>query len=219
MIIGISGMIGSGKSSLTKKLLNHYKDSMILNEFEENDEEFNVFLEWLYKNEENITMSFQSYMIERHVDKFSEIKQLFIEKGKNIYNDHLFLDRFAIEHYIFASVILQDKNPRYQQAYDSMFKQMITNEETPHFAIFLDMTHETFKKRLFARGREVEVKNYEQNAEYFAKLHSVYKSKFEQLAKLYKMPFYIIDTNNLSENQVLHQAIKIIDNHLVNKKG
>ncbi|MGV2393630.1 UNVERIFIED_CONTAM: deoxynucleoside kinase [Campylobacter lari] len=44
MLIGISGMISSGKSTLTKKLHEYYKGSKQLKEFEENDEVFNTFL-------------------------------------------------------------------------------------------------------------------------------------------------------------------------------
>ncbi|CRH45571.1 Uncharacterised protein [Mycoplasmopsis arginini] len=44
MIIGISGMIAAGKSSLSEKLVEHYPNSLLLHEFEENDEVFNTFL-------------------------------------------------------------------------------------------------------------------------------------------------------------------------------
>ncbi|GAA8717088.1 Uncharacterised protein [Chlamydia abortus] len=45
MIIGVSGMIAAGKSSLAEKLAKHYKKSIMLHEFEENDDVFNTFLD------------------------------------------------------------------------------------------------------------------------------------------------------------------------------
>ncbi|MCU9932500.1 deoxynucleoside kinase [Mycoplasmopsis cynos] len=43
MLIGISGMISSGKSTLSQKLNEHYKSSMILEEYDENNVVFNTF--------------------------------------------------------------------------------------------------------------------------------------------------------------------------------
>ena len=38
MVVGISGMIAAGKSSLTEKLHKYYDKSLLLHEFEEDDE-------------------------------------------------------------------------------------------------------------------------------------------------------------------------------------
>lgn len=69
MIIGVSGMIAAGKSSLAEKLAKHYKKSIMLHEFEENDDVFNTFLDWLYQNKPNLTIGFQSYIVENHSAK------------------------------------------------------------------------------------------------------------------------------------------------------
>ncbi|WP_029608881.1 deoxynucleoside kinase [Mycoplasma simbae] len=210
MLIGISGMIGSGKSVLTKKLLQHYPSSIMLKEFEEDDEVFNQFLEWLYNKTPNLTIGFQSYVVESHTSKLAELMQKFNELGKKHSKDHVFLDRFSIEHYIFANVNLTPKGQRYLDGYDALFNELITEDETPDLAIYLDMSFETFKKRLFARGREVETQNYAQNEEYFKHLHSVYRTIFESQAKKFGMDYIIIDTNNLSEEEVLQKAVQII---------
>ncbi|SYV97288.1 Deoxyguanosine kinase, partial [Mycoplasmopsis edwardii] len=46
MVIAISGMIGSGKSTLSKELSNIYNNSILVEEFSDNDEVFNTFLKW-----------------------------------------------------------------------------------------------------------------------------------------------------------------------------
>lgn len=211
MLIGISGMIGSGKSTLTKKLTNHYKTSMALKEFEDDDEVFNQFLKWLYNKTPNLTIGFQSYVVENHTSKLAALFEEFKSLNKKHSQDHIFLDRFSIEHYIFASVNLTSQ--KYMDGYDSLFSHLITQEETPDLAIYLDMSFDTFKKRLFERGRQVEIDNYDLNEEYFKNLHSVYKSIFEKQAQKFKMDYIILDTNNMDETEVFNKVVDIIENY------
>ncbi|EPL02845.1 deoxynucleoside kinase family protein, partial [Chlamydia psittaci 02DC14] len=48
---------------------------------------------------------------------------------------------------------------KYLEAYDALFSKLISKEELPDFAIYLDITFDTFKKRIFERGRESEINN------------------------------------------------------------
>lgn len=209
MIIGISGMIAAGKSSLSEKLVEHYPNSLLLHEFEENDEVFNTFLKWLYEKRPNLTIGFQSYIIENHSSKFAEIFEDL--KNKPNVDRHLFLDRFSIEHYIFAKLILKEKEPKYLEAYDALFTKLITKSELPDLVIFLDINFDTFKKRIFERGRKSEVDNWDLNYEYFKNLHDNYYKTFKELADNFQLNFRTIDTNNLTEKEVYDQVIKIID--------
>lgn len=145
MIIGVSGMIAAGKSSLAEKLAKHYKKSIMLHEFEENDDVFNTFLDWLYQNKPNLTIGFQSYIVENHSAKFADVIKEFNEKKLDKIKDHIFLDRFSVEHYIFAKLILSKKEKKYLEAYDALFSKLISKEELPDFAIYLDITFDTFK--------------------------------------------------------------------------
>lgn len=49
MIIGISGMISSGKSILVKKLSDYYFNLIFIEEFSDDDFVFNIFLKWCYE--------------------------------------------------------------------------------------------------------------------------------------------------------------------------
>ncbi|MBN4089492.1 deoxynucleoside kinase [Mycoplasma enhydrae] len=209
MIIGISGMIAAGKSSLSKKLNDSYPNSLILHEFDENDEVFNTFLKWLYEKKPNLTIGFQSFIIENHSAKFDEIYKELLKKTDH--NRHLFLDRFSIEHYIFAKLILKEKEPKYLEAYDALFSKLITKKELPDLVIFLDINFDTFKKRIFERGRKSEIENWDLNYNYFKNLHENYFKLFKELAETYNLNFKILDTNDLNEEEVYNRVVQIID--------
>ncbi|ATO30826.1 deoxyguanosine kinase [Mycoplasmopsis bovirhinis] len=211
MLIGISGMISSGKSTLTTKLHKHYTSSLMLEEYDENNVVFNQFLEWLYQKQPNLTMGFQTYVVENHTTKLNELIQKFRKMNKDFQKDHIFLDRFSIEHYIFANVNLRPKGELYLKGYDALFENLITDQETPDLAIYLDMSYETFEKRLFERGRAVEIDNYQANKEYFQTLYQVYKDLFEKQAKKYNLNYVVINTDNLNEEQVFQKALEIIE--------
>lgn len=75
MIIGISGMISSGKSTLVKKLSNYYPNSAYIEEFSENDPVFNTFLRWCYEKQPNTDIAFQSFLVESLTDSFQMSKK------------------------------------------------------------------------------------------------------------------------------------------------
>lgn len=218
MIIGISGMIAAGKSSLSEKLHNYYKTSIMLHEFEEDDDVFNTFLKWLYENKPNLTIGFQSYIIENHSTKFAQLIEDFNKLKLNKINDHIFLDRFSVEHYIFAKLILSKKEKKYLEAFDALFAKLITKSELPDFALFLNISFDTFRKRIFQRGRKSEIENFDANYSYFKQLHESYFEIFKQIAKKFNLKYFVIDTDGLTENQVFDKAIEII-NHETEKQN
>ncbi|WLP85626.1 deoxynucleoside kinase [Mycoplasma seminis] len=211
MLIGVSGMISSGKSTLTNKLLKHFSNSVLLEEYSEQDEVFNTMLKWFYENRPNLDISFQAYVVENHIANVDKTIAKFHELGFKDDKDYIFLDRFSAEHYVFASVNLKKLSPKAMKAYSALFRELVSKNELPEFAIFLDVSYENFEKRLFERGREVEIENYEANKAYFKELYSVYKDTFLKIAKQYNIKYAIIDTNNLSEDEVFTQAVSLIE--------
>lgn len=175
MLIGISGMISSGKSTLSKNLNKHYKKSMLLNEFQEEDVVFNTMLDWFYKNRPHLNIAFQAYVVEKHINEVQSIIREFNSKNLDKNSDIIFLDRFGAEHYVFAKVILEKLPKKILKAYEAIFKELVSKDDFPELAIFLDVSFENFKERLFKRGREIEINTWSQNEEYFKKLHGVYK--------------------------------------------
>ncbi|KUH47401.1 deoxynucleoside kinase [Mycoplasmopsis meleagridis] len=218
MVIAISGMIGAGKSTLSKNLHSIMKNSLLLEEFEEDNDVFNTFLKWLYEKKKNIDIGFQAYILESLSSNFQKGMKEFENLGFTSEKDYIFLDRFNLEHYIFAVVTLSKKRKKYLEAFDKMFHEIIDEKENPDLAIFLDISYETFEERILQRGRKSEIDNYEINKEYFKELHSLYKDLFINLAKRYGIAYEIINCNNKDDLTVTAEAIKIIKNFEESKK-
>ncbi|MGZ9756481.1 deoxynucleoside kinase [Mycoplasma sp. 4423] len=210
MKIAISGMIGCGKSTLSKQLANHYQNSMLLEELDSNDDVFNTFLEWIYQKYPNIDIAFQSYIIESISERFKNAESEFL-KNHNHKQHHIFLDRFNVEHHIFATVTLEQKPSKYLNAFNALFDYIIDLKDNPDLAIFLDADFDVIKNRILKRGRDVEIENFDLNIDYFKRLHQLYRPLFEKLVQKYNIPYKIINTNDLDDHQVFEEATKIID--------
>ncbi|VEU78086.1 deoxynucleoside kinase [Mycoplasmopsis columbinasalis] len=211
MVIAISGMIGAGKSTLATALHKYYRNSMMMVEFEEDDDVFNIFLKWLYEKQPNIDIGFQAYIIESLSAKFQKTIADFKAQGYQFDKNHIFLDRFNLEHYIFAAANLSEKNLKYLKGFDAMFHQIVSPSENPDFAIFLDISFETFKERVFKRNRASEVENFDQNLRYFMRLHDFYKEMFIALCNKYKIPYHIINCNNKTQEQIFAEALILVE--------
>lgn len=209
MIVAVSGMISSGKSTLVKKLNSHYENnSLYLDEYKKDDEIFSTMLRWFLEKRENINLSFDLYVLNHHIESLKEIYEEFNEKFTK--DDYLFLDRFPAEHAIFNKMDLVT-NLNHKLAYDKALDNLLVNQIKPDLVLYLDIDFKTFQNRLTQRSRSEEVDNFENNIDYWKKLHMFYKQYFLELCKKYQIKYQIIDTNNLDEGQVLTKAISLIE--------
>jgi deoxyadenosine/deoxycytidine kinase len=60
------------------------------------------------------------------------------------------------------------------------------------------------------RGREQEIENFELNQSYFQALITDYTKKIVSQCSVYGIPYHVIDTNNKSEEDVLKEALEVI---------
>lgn len=209
MIVAVSGMISSGKSTLVKKLNSHYENnSLYLDEYKKDDEIFSTMLRWFLEKRENINLSFDLYVLNHHIESLKEIYEEFNEKFTK--DDYLFLDRFPAEHAIFNKMNLVT-NLNHKLAYDKALDNLLVNQIKPDLVLYLDIDFKTFQNRLTQRSRSEEVDNFENNIDYWKNLHMFYKQYFLELCKKYQIKYQIIDTNNLDEGQVLTKAISLIE--------
>jgi deoxyadenosine/deoxycytidine kinase len=196
MKIAVGGMIASGKSTLVKHLAKEF-DCQTLDEFDKDDEVFNTLLKWLYEGKPDVEMLLQIYFLHKHW-----------QAQRNITAD-LIVDRHIIEHWLFAQKNLV-RMPEVLNMYNGLFHQYMGSVIHPDLYVILDMDWETFKERIMKRGRTQEIENFGENEDYFQYLMSDYIDKLRAQCQIYDIPYLIIDTSNLTEEQVNLYVIKAI---------
>lgn len=203
MLVAISGMVASGKSTLSNNLHLHYKNSKILYEYDEKDEVFNQFLEWLYNKNAVVDFAFQSYVVQNYS---RHLKQALSQNY-----DYIFSDRFNLEHFIFAKNKISKKPKKFINAYEAMFDVLVSEDKIPDLVIYLDFNFHEFKKRIFKRNRIVETSTFNDNIDYWRNLHSIYKKEFINQQQKYKFKVVYLDTNNKNEEDIFKQSVEIIN--------
>lgn len=197
MKIAVGGMIASGKSTLTKEMARYF-EMPLLEEFDKDDVVFNTLLTWLYEGKPNVEMLLQIYFINQH---WANQKKL---------GHHIIVDRHIIEHWIFAQVNLR-KHPEVLNMYNGLYHQYMNSIDHPDLYIILEMGWDTFKQRILKRGRSQEIENFTKNEEYFRNLFDNYTDKLISQCIIYDIPFYVLDTNDLSEEDVADAAIQVVE--------
>lgn len=193
MKISVGGMIASGKSTLVERL-GKEMNLPIMEEFEKNDEVFNTLLRWLYEQKNDVEMLLQIYFI--HNNWLSQKK----------YNGDFIVDRDLVEHWLFAQHNLKAM-PTIMNMYNGVFHAYMNQIKKPDLYIILDIDWENFERRVMERGREQEIENFDKNKPYFKDLMSNYVTKVAAQCSVYDIPFVIIDTSGLSEDDVFNKAV------------
>lgn len=196
MKISVGGMIASGKSTLVKKLGDHF-DLPIMEEFEKDDEVFNTLLKWLYEKKSNVEMLLQIYFIHNH----------WLNQQK--YDNHFIVDRDLVEHWLFAHHNLKSM-PTIMNMYNGVFHAYMNQIRKPDLYIILDLNWDSFFSRVMTRGRQQEIDNFDANKDYFLMLLQDYTKKIASQCAVYDIPYVIIDTNDKTEEDVFNEAIRAI---------
>ena len=197
MKISVGGMIASGKSTLVKRI-GDALDLPVMEEFEKDDEVFNTLLKWLYEQKDNVEMLLQIYFIHNH----------WLNQQK--YDGDFIVDRDLIEHWLFAQHNLQ-KMPTIMNMYNGVFHAYMNQVKRADLYLILDVDWPNFKDRVLSRGREQEIENFDKNEAYFKSLISDYVSKVEAQCRVYDVPYVIINTSGLNEDEVFDIAMKEIN--------
>lgn len=199
MKIAVGGMISSGKSTLVKDL-GATLNIPVMDEFEDDDKVFDTLLGWLYEGKEDVEMLLQVYFLHHHW------------KTQTRFKDNVIVDRHIIEHWLFAQKNLQHL-PTIMTFYNNVFHSYMQTVIQPDLYIILDVNYESFKDRIFKRGRKQEVENFNKNKEYFKNLLSNYTELLKAQCVIYDIPYVLIDTNGKTSEQVLTEAIGHLGGH------
>ena len=159
--IAIEGVIGVGKTTLTRLLAQRLKAEVMLEEVEENP-----FLSEFYEDRERYAFQTQMHFLFSRFQQQRELLQmdLFVEK---VVSDYLFQkDR------IFANLNLSERE---LSLYEMIVTQLEMEITRPDVVVYLQANTDTLLSRIRERGREFEK---EMNRGYLKALNDAYNSFF-----------------------------------------
>lgn len=166
--IAIEGPIGIGKTSLAKKLSNHFNFHLLKEIVEENP-----FLGKFYDDIEEWSFQTEMFFLCNRFKQLEDIEKKYLTKKKAVVADY-----HISKNMIFAKRTLQaDKFDKYEQIYHILTEDM----PVPNMMIYLHASLDTILERIQMRGREIE-----QNikSSYLAQLaadYEAYMNEFEVL--------------------------------------
>lgn len=174
----IEGNIGSGKTSLTRKIAADYGARMLLEGFEDNP-----FLPKFYNEQEKYAFPLEMSFL---ADRYNQL-------GKHILEFELFSSFVVSDYYFFKSLIFAqntlsaDEYNLYQRFFNIVYEKV----PRPDLYVYLHQNTDNLLKNIRKRGRD-----YEQNisSEYLSQIENGYFSYFRQNPDF---PILLIDTNEV----------------------
>ncbi|BAC11972.1 deoxypurine kinase subunit [Oceanobacillus iheyensis HTE831] len=141
--IAIEGPIGIGKTSLAKKLSDHFEFHLLKEIVEENP-----FLGKFYENISEWSFQTEMFFLCNRFKQLEDINKDYLQQEQPVIADY-----HITKNMIFAKRTLQqDKLEKYEKIY-----QILTEDiPTPNILIYIHADLDTILKRIRMRGREVE---------------------------------------------------------------
>ena len=194
--IVIEGNIGSGKTSLSKKIANNFNGKLILEEFADNP-----FLPKFYKEAERNAFPLElSFMAER-------FQQLSGEKSKA----DLFTEFRISDYSFFKSTLFAQNNLKEDELnlINQLYHIMFSSVRKPDLLVYLHSKVGRLQENIKKRGRD-----YEQNIkdEYLKNIEDKY---FDYLKKQNDFPVLILDVSEvdfIEDEKIYQQIISEIQN-------
>ncbi|MCG8036193.1 MAG: deoxynucleoside kinase [Candidatus Thiodiazotropha taylori] len=157
----VEGPIGVGKTSLVRRLANHFQSEMLLEGAEENP-----FLQRFYENPREAALPAQLFFLFQRSRQWNGLVQ------DDLFRQQLIADFMLEKDRLFAQINLdQDELALYEQVY----QQLTLQAPPPDLVVYLQAPVETLMKRIKKRGRPQE-KTIE--ADYLKKLCDAYTDFF-----------------------------------------
>ena len=199
-IISFEGCVGAGKTTLTNYFSHELKCEKILEAYE-----INPFLKEFYAKS-NVILETELTFLLIH---YSQLKKALKEcKGNFILSD------FSIEKdLVYAKLNL---NKRELEIFGHVYDYIISKVGIPYAVIYIDLSLNILKRRIFQRGRP-----YEINADpvYFKKYNDKVKEYFRKYAHSKVLFFNVddleLDINNIKLKQIRGKIMELIKVALV----
>lgn len=176
--IAIEGNIGSGKTSLAKRIGDDFNAKLVLERFADNP-----FLPKFYKDEDRYAFPLEmSFLADRYHQLTDGLSQF------DLFKNFIVSDYYIFKSLIFAQVTLpKEEYGLYRKMFDIMYKEI----SKPDVYVFLYQNTDRLIENIKRRGRE-----YEQNiqADYLDKIHKGYISFIKSKEELNTL---IVDVSEL----------------------
>jgi deoxyadenosine kinase len=194
LFIGISGLIGSGKTTLATELgktlnLPVYYEPVSNNEY----------LSDFYKDMARYGFPMQIYLLKKRLEQHQSI--VWSNQGG-------VLDRTIYEDSVFAKTLYNDghMDKRDYQTYLDMFQMVRNSMKNHNLIVHLDVTPEESLRRIMSRGRECESSI---KLEYLKTLYDCYEEFLNQISKT--IPVIRVDWSTFHDPK--HVAACIVKKH------
>lgn len=185
-IIAVGGMIAAGKTTLVEDMAKIF-DCEILYELDDSDEIQKALLKGLYEKQDIAPSVFQLYFFLKRFENYKKAAN----KGNMV-----IVDRTVFEDRLFAHQNMSS-DPITFTFYDNMWynkiNELIYSVGLPKLYVIIDISWETFLKRLFQRDRKVEVDNFKDNEQYFKNLNEIYVSFLTKTCETFGIEYLVIN--------------------------
>jgi deoxyguanosine kinase len=180
--IAIEGVIGAGKTSLARRLAEHYGVEGL---FERPDE--NPFLARFYEEGGRHALAAQLFFLFQRVEQLRELNQLDLFRSGTV-ADFLFdKDR------LFAQLTLSSDE---MSLYDKIFQTLKPQAPTPDLVIYLQAPLATLRQRIERRARPYEASLLDEpRSAYLSALSEAYNQFFHHYEEA---PLFIVNSEHLN---------------------
>jgi deoxyadenosine/deoxycytidine kinase len=176
--VAIEGPIGAGKTSLTRKLAQHFNGHTLLER-----PEANPFLERFYEDRARYALPTQLFFLFQRVQQLAELRQL------DLFRELLVADFLLDKDPLFARLTLADDELR---LYEQILEQLRPQTPPPDLVIYLQAPPDKLIERVLRRGNPIESRVSEG---YLAALADSYTRFFHQYDEA---PVLIVNTEHLN---------------------
>ena len=192
--IAIEGNIGSGKTSLARKINDDFNAKLVLERFADNP-----FLPKFYADKERYAFPLEmSFLADRYHQLTDDLAQF------DLFKNFIVSDYFIFKSLIFAQITLsKEEYNLYRKMFDIMYKEIAK----PDIYVFLYQNTDRLLENIKSRGRD-----YEQNIQpdYLDKIHKGYLSFIKSQDKLNPLIIDISDLDFVNKEEDYQTVLKQI---------
>jgi deoxyadenosine/deoxycytidine kinase len=164
--IAVEGPIGVGKTTLAKRLADHFNYQMLFEQAEQNP-----FLERFYRNARQSALATQLFFLFQRAQQIQDVRQGDLFAGAQVADAHV-ADFLMAKDRLFARINLDADE---YALYEKVYHQLTLDMPAPDLVIYLQAPTDVLLQRIRLRGI-----GYEQSIEqsYLEKINAAYSEFF-----------------------------------------